>query len=49
MTRARIRHDDGPIPADFAARVERQRWRACWLVALFSFALMLAHMAGVGL
>ncbi len=48
-TRAGIRHDNGPVPADYGARSERGRWRACWLVALFSFALMLAHMAGVGL
>ncbi len=48
-TRAAMRHDNGPIPPDYAARVERQRWRACWFVALISFALMVAHMAGVGL
>ncbi len=49
MTRSRIRHDDGPIPPDYVAKIERQRYRACWFVALAAFALMLAHMAGVGL
>ncbi len=48
-TRAAMRHDTQPIPPEYAARVERQRWRACWAVALLAFALMLAHMAGVGL
>ena len=33
MTRTRIRHDDGPIPPDYAARVRRERHSALFAVA----------------
>lgn len=44
--RAGIRHDDGPIPPEWAARVARERIRALWLwVALVSLAVLLANTA----
>jgi hypothetical protein len=44
MSRAGIRHDDGPIPPDYAARVRRERE-----TALFAFAVIILVIAAFGL
>lgn len=44
--RAGIRHDDGPIPPEWAARVTRERLRAIWFWLTFgALAVLLVNAA----
>ena len=31
QTRAGIRHDDGPVPEDYARRQDNERWATFWI------------------
>lgn len=47
--RSGIRHDDGPIPSEYARRREAENWAMLGWGAAFGVLLMMLHMMGVGL